>query len=158
MSDRLSDEQVTWWAIGYSRLWGPTMQPHPNGAVPDPDGEVTAMAREVQELRAEVERLTRWKAEAMAVIDQWEAAWEAAGSPGELGDTKSGAMRAAILAERALADRLAEALHWYENTPDPGNDPADVPHVERARTALAAWVRARWRQELIDRMEQENVP
>lgn len=36
----------------------------------------------------EIERLQRWKAEATAVIEDWEAVWEAAGSPGSLGDYK----------------------------------------------------------------------
>ena len=121
MSDRLSDEQVTWWAIGYSRLWGPTMQPHPNGAVPDPDGEVTAMAREVQELRAEVERLT---AENRML--------------GESGADN----RARWRGERALADQLAEALRLQENS---NGIPFGMALTcsEIKRHALAAWEAAR---------------
>lgn len=116
MSDRLSDEQVAWWAIGYSRLWGPTMQPHPNGAVPDPDGEVTAMAREVQELRAEVERLT---AENRML--------------GESGADN----RARWRGERALADQLAEPLNLLHRG-------LFMPLThEQAASALAAWEAAR---------------
>lgn len=61
--------------------------------------------------RAEVKRLSRWKREAMEVLDQWEAVWEALGRPGPLGGRKSAAvlaeverLSAAVEAVRALAD------------------------------------------------------
>ena len=37
----------------------------------------------------EIERLRRWRAEAITVIGDWEAVWEAAGRPGVLGQSKS---------------------------------------------------------------------
>lgn len=36
----------------------------------------------------EIERLRRWKAEATAVIEEWEAVWESAGKPSLLGQSK----------------------------------------------------------------------
>ena len=39
--------------------------------------------------RSELERLRAWKAEAMVVLNEWEAAWEAAGRPGALGSSKA---------------------------------------------------------------------
>lgn len=44
----------------------------------------------------ELERLRGWKTEAMTVLDEWEAAWEAAGRPGELGSSKARATAAEI--------------------------------------------------------------
>ena len=41
--------------------------------------------------RSELERLRAWKAEAMVVLSEWEAAWEAAGRPGQLGSSKAAA-------------------------------------------------------------------
>jgi len=40
-------------------------------------------------------RLKRWKREALIVLDEWEAVWEAAGRPGPLGKSKA----ANVLAE-----------------------------------------------------------
>lgn len=40
-----------------------------------------------------IETLRRWKAEAMTVLDEWEATWEAAGRPGHLGQSKAVAVR-----------------------------------------------------------------
>jgi hypothetical protein len=40
------------------------------------------------ELRSEVARLNRWKAEACQVIDGWERVHEALGSPGGLGESR----------------------------------------------------------------------
>lgn len=40
---------------------------------------------------AELAQLRRWKAEAIDVIAQWETAWEAAGRPGRLGESKAAA-------------------------------------------------------------------
>lgn len=37
----------------------------------------------------ELEKLRRWKAEAEAVIEEWDHLWEMAGCPGELGNTKA---------------------------------------------------------------------
>lgn len=52
----------------------------------------------------ENERLRRWQAEAMTVLSEWEAVWEAAGSPGPLGGSKAAAVSV-----------LIEQL-WLENT------------------------------------------
>lgn len=48
------------------------------------------------ELEAEVARLRRWKAEALQVMDEWEEVWEAAGCPGDLGQSKAAAIREMI--------------------------------------------------------------
>jgi hypothetical protein len=49
--------------------------------------------------RLETERniLKQWKAEAMIVLGEWEKTWEAAGSPGRLGESKAIATREFIL-------------------------------------------------------------
>jgi hypothetical protein len=78
----------------------------------------------------EIERLRRWKSEALKVIDEWEMTWEAAGRPGPLGASKAvnvigkinrlraevGAKAMQIASEKAhannlqaLIDALAEA-------------------------------------------------
>ena len=70
---------------------------------------------EIVRLRAKVERLTRWQAEASAVIHMWEETWTAIGEPGQLGDRKSAAVATAFLGLRALADQLAEALQFIQD-------------------------------------------
>ena len=49
--------------------------------------------------RLETERniLRQWKAEAMIVMSEWESTWEAAGSPGRIGQSKAVALREYIL-------------------------------------------------------------
>jgi hypothetical protein len=44
----------------------------------------------------EIDRLRRWKAEAMQVLDHWETVWETAGRPGPLGYSKAAAIQALI--------------------------------------------------------------
>lgn len=51
--------------------------------------------------RNELARLRQWKAEAIMVLDQWELVWEAAGCPGELGESKAVAV-ARLLRERSV--------------------------------------------------------
>lgn len=65
----------------------------------------------------EIERLRRWKAEAIAVIENWEAVWEASGKPGVLGQSKSlgllgelGRLRDEIERLRAERDSLSMQL------------------------------------------------
>jgi hypothetical protein len=48
-----------------------------------------AATDEVLDLRAEVARLTAWKAEATTVFDEWELVWDALGRPGPLGSSKA---------------------------------------------------------------------
>ena len=83
--------------------------------------EVTDLAATAAD---EIEQLRRWKSEAIAVIDQWEAAWEAAGSPGQLGDTKSGAMRDEIgrLRDQLWAARTTELLVGFAKARKEIND------------------------------------
>lgn len=66
--------------------------------------------------RVEVERLQRWKAEAMEVLTGWEAVHEALGKPGRLGQSKSEASRIALAAIRA--DIAAEVLAPIEALAD----------------------------------------
>jgi hypothetical protein len=60
-----------------------------------PRQSVGSRAAHVQreEMLDELDRLRRWKAEATAVITEWEAVWEAAGRPGRLGESKARATR-----------------------------------------------------------------
>lgn len=50
------------------------------------------------ELLAEVDRLRRWKAEAMQVLEGWEVVYDALGRPGGLGESKPAAALLAIAA------------------------------------------------------------
>lgn len=60
------------------------------------------------EAAAEIERLRRWKDEATAVITQWDDAWEAAGSPGRLGQSKAAAMAHEIAVLRAALQEIID--------------------------------------------------
>ena len=69
-----------------------------------PDGHYTCTmcgAQDVDALLAEVERLRRWKAEALQVLAGWEAVWEALGMPGDWGQQKSSAALAEVERLRA---------------------------------------------------------
>jgi hypothetical protein len=93
--------------------------------------EVQASRTVIDDLEAENERLRRWKSEASTVIDQWEAVWETAGRPGELGRSKSEGLTKWIIAERALADQLAAAAIAYRDERHGDWDQLDA--------ALVAW-------------------
>ena len=43
----------------------------------------------IKDVIDEIDRLTRWKREALIVIEGWEETWESAGRPGSLGESKS---------------------------------------------------------------------
>jgi hypothetical protein len=61
----------------------------------------------------EIERLSRWKVEALILLGQWEESWRVAGAPGELGESKPKALAAEVQRLRAVlvdADRLADRL------------------------------------------------
>ena len=47
----------------------------------------------IDRIRCERDQLQQWKREAMMVLGEWETAWEAAGSPGRLGQSKAVAVR-----------------------------------------------------------------
>ena len=44
-------------------------------------------------LANEIIDLRRWKAEATVVLSEWDQVWEAAGRPGQLGESKAAAVR-----------------------------------------------------------------
>jgi len=67
------------------------------------------IAAETEALRREVERLTRWKAEAMEVLSGWEAVYEDLGSPGNLGDRKHEAVRCEVAKYTAIARQAVDA-------------------------------------------------
>lgn len=52
---------------------------------------------EAQAALDEIDRLRRWKAEALIVLDEWEATWRTAGSPGRLGESKANAIARVVL-------------------------------------------------------------
>lgn len=52
--------------------------------------------RGVDDLRAERDRLAAWKREAIMVLTEWEAVFQALGAPGRLGESKAAASLAAI--------------------------------------------------------------
>ena len=45
-------------------------------------------------------KLEDWKESAMTVLSEFEAAWEAAGKPGQLGSSKAASLREYILSNR----------------------------------------------------------
>ena len=77
-----------------------------------PGADVDAVGRlitdaTVQEFRAdvaetEVQVLQEWKEAAIAVLNDWETVWAAAGRPGSLGESKAEAVRALLGRIRAL--------------------------------------------------------
>jgi hypothetical protein len=44
--------------------------------------------------RLELDRLREWKESAIAVMNEWERVWEAAGRPGKLGGSKAASVQA----------------------------------------------------------------
>lgn len=60
------------------------------------------------DMLAEVHRLRRWQAEALAVHADWEATWEAAGRPGMLGRPKAEGVREEIARLRATLARVTD--------------------------------------------------
>lgn len=61
--------------------------------------------RAIRDAIAEIEQLRRWKAEAMEVLAGWDAVWRDAGSPGELGQYRSTAVRQEIRRLHREVDR-----------------------------------------------------
>lgn len=53
-----------------------------------------------------------WKSQAMTVLSEWEATYEAAGSSGRLGQSKAVALREEIERLRALSAHPAEETGW----------------------------------------------
>lgn len=80
------------------------------GVIPDDSDTCT-----VRTLIYALDRLTRWKAEALTVFAGWEATWEAAGRPGELGTSKAAAVLAALTEARAEVERLTAIVHAKES-------------------------------------------
>ena len=62
----------------------------------------------------EFDRLTAWKAEALAVLDEWEKVYEALGSPGPLGASKAKSALAAV--ERLKAAQACERCENVDAT------------------------------------------
>lgn len=98
MTEKLNDERLAELrALQQKRIEG-------RGGVP----EVKDLLKALDEL----DRLRRWKAEAVEVLASWEQTWEAAGMPGTLGMSKAEAVRAEVERLRRqldAADRQIEA-------------------------------------------------
>jgi hypothetical protein len=75
---------------------------------------------EMADMGRELDHLRSWKAEATVVLTEWEAVWEHLGRPGELGESKSRAVRAELDRERA---KVAAALKVHF----PGGGPVESP-------------------------------
>lgn len=94
-------------------------------------GKVIAMLdKQVAELEAEIERLRRWKDEAISVIDDWQAVWESVGRPGALGQSKSLAMLAEL-------GRLGDEIERLEFERDQHRDAASAYKAETERLRAA---------------------
>jgi len=102
------------------------------------EGGGIACHTEAHELVREIQRLKRWKAEALQVLNQWDEAWQAAGCPGQLGESIPMATAAEISRLRAtLADRDA----WCE-------------HLAQRESALLLAVRRPFRSRVNRRAER----
>ena len=92
------------------------------GLTPDEYADLLRIAEAGLDAADEVERLRRWKAEAMTVLADWEAVYEAAGKPGPLGVSKARAVLAEVERLRAgLTWVVAEhgRNHWHPDTKFP---------------------------------------
>jgi hypothetical protein len=70
------------------------------------DSDMGTVHAVMDEAAAEIERLRRWKAEAIGVLEGWNTVWEAAGRPGRLGDSQFIAVAAEF--ERLRAELASE--------------------------------------------------
>ena len=61
-------------------------------------------------MRAEVERLRRWKTEAALVLDAWNKVYQALGQPGALGESLAAASLAKVK-QMQSTERRVRALH-----------------------------------------------
>ena len=106
--------------------------------------------------RTEVAALTRWKAEATAVIESWEQVHRLLGSPGRIGESKASATYDAVAGLRGVLEFYADpatyhAIAFWTDPPcgdfveDFSEDHGD-PFYDRAmpgkaaREALAPWM------------------
>lgn len=64
----------------------------------------------VREARQTIERLVRWRQEAIGVLDDWEHTWEQTGSPGPLGKTKAHGVLAEFRRIAEERDRLLATI------------------------------------------------
>lgn len=67
------------------------------------------LAATVVEQAAEIERLARWKAEAVEVLKGWNELWDDAGRPGHIGDVQSAAVKTHIDALAAVVEIVAQS-------------------------------------------------
>jgi hypothetical protein len=63
------------------------------------------------EAAAEIDRLRRWKAEATAVIERWDALWELLGRPGRLGEFQQTGVHDEFMRLRAQVERIRAAVN-----------------------------------------------
>jgi hypothetical protein len=94
--------------------------PYRYAVVTASDGERSLVVHAVtqsewDELVAEVDRLARWKEEALHVLGQWDLVGLALGSPGALGESRAEAALAAVTELAAERDRLRDAIHAHRD-------------------------------------------
>jgi hypothetical protein len=73
------------------------MHGHPASGPPVDPADMRVPTGPAPGARTEIDRLRRWKAEAMAVLGDWEKVYEALGRPGQLGESKAKASEAEVL-------------------------------------------------------------
>jgi hypothetical protein len=74
----------------------------------------------IDRIRCERDQLRQWKREAMMVLGEWETVWEAAGSPGRLGQSKA-------VAVRQFIQENAEVSHRDRERQPAADQPTDQP-------------------------------
>jgi len=82
------------------------------------------MADEIDRLRAQndglaniglrltetIDRMQKWKTEALQVLGEWERVWEAAGRPGTLGSSKADSVRALFTPDEAMLESATRII------------------------------------------------
>jgi hypothetical protein len=68
--------------------------------------ELTVKERDYE--RVKCDRLEKWKAEAIEVLNEWDEVWQVLGRPGRLGSSKASGVKAAVLAAQEAVRTLQQ--------------------------------------------------
>lgn len=85
----------------------------------------------------ELDRLNRWKAEALVVLSEWEDVWVAAGRPGELGRSKAAGVFD-LVRHGTMNDAVARyvADYWRQHLMSMANDTTSAVGYQTGAHAL----------------------
>ena len=74
---------------------------------------------DVNEAADEIERMERWKREAIEVLAAWDGVHDAAGQPARLGHSTATEMAFWVVSEREKVQRMEQTLRYIEQMSDP---------------------------------------